>query len=146
MLLLLLKEDDELLRDLIYEMSRAENFIHYVYNSSCLAVFECVCVLVCLWVCLQTLLLDELADDVEDDAAPLAGLNSELAALADEKCCANVDTRELLPTTTDPAVPATPAAAAVFGLDKATPVVAPMAPAAAPFVVPDERDNEEVED
>lgn len=99
-----------------------------------------MCVLVCLWVCLQTLLLDELANAVEDDAAPLAGLNTELVALADEKCCANVDTRELFPTPTDPDATAGPTAAEL-GF-----VVAPIAPAAAPFVVPDERDKEEVED
>lgn len=40
---MLWEEDDDLLRDLIYEMSRAENFIHYVYNI----VFGGVCVCVC---------------------------------------------------------------------------------------------------
>lgn len=107
----------------------------------------CVCVLVCLWVCLQTLLLDELADDVEDETTPPDGFNSELAVLADaEKCCANVDTRELLPTTTDPVAVAAGPVVTALGFDRATPAAAATVPAAAPFVVPDERDNEEVED
>lgn len=107
----------------------------------------CVCVLVCLWVCLQTLLLDELADDVEDETTPPDGFNSELAVLADaEKCCANVDTRELLPTTTDAVAVAAGPVVTALGFDRAAPAAAATVPAAAPFVVPDERDNEEVED
>jgi len=92
---------------------------------------------------------------VDPDAPPVAVLNSELAVVAAEKCCANVDTSDvlllLLPLATfpDAAAAPTPVPAAVavvldvlFALD----ITAVAVVDGCTFVVVDDSDNDDVED
>jgi len=104
---------------------------------------------------LQTLLLPVLA--VDPDAPPVAVLNSELAAVAAEKCCANVDTSEvlllLLPLATFTAAAAAPtpvpvpvAVAVVLDVLFALDITAVAVVDGCTFVVVDDSDNDDVED